>query len=268
MECCSPSLTHAWYLVCVGTPLAAAQLCGGGGPGCMAPEPLAEEGKAPGGLQGSKACGQQPVVPARRTHHPEAFCTPADAFEWFPASGPHPAPKPAGCCAPGRGLPAPDGAEPLLLGGQCRSISLPTSRPPPNLSVGHFSPRPPSAHLPALHPQPGTPPAPAQPAGWGRRGLVVDFSNAGSVTLSFFIFFLPDAMDASEPAGCRGAERRGGQRGGTAWGPPADACWLTCGSARVPWFCPQSSDARPPGGDRRGAGKAVPVPRSQTAAGI
>lgn len=116
-KCCSPSLTCAGCLACIGTALAVARLCWGG-PGCVAPaphpEPLAEEGKAPGGLQGSKACGQQPTVPAWRTQNPKAFCIPANAFEWEPASSPHPAPKPAGSWTSGRGFPVFDGAKPLL----------------------------------------------------------------------------------------------------------------------------------------------------------
>lgn len=83
-KCCSPSLICAWCLTCIRTTLAA--------PGFLAPaphlEPLAEDGKASGGLQGSKVCGQQPIVPAWRTHHPKVFCTPANAFEWEPASSP------------------------------------------------------------------------------------------------------------------------------------------------------------------------------------
>lgn len=163
-----------------------------GGLGCVAPaphlEPLAEEGKAPGGLQGSKACGQQPTVPAWRTQHAEAFRTPANAFEWEPASSPHPAPKPAGSWTSGRGLPIFDEAEPLLSGRQCQSI-LPTNSPLPTPpSAGRFRPCPPSTHLQGLHPQPGTLPLPTQPADQDGQSLVADSSKEARVTLSFFIF--------------------------------------------------------------------------------
>lgn len=70
---------------CSSAVLGGSGLCGSGSPHL---EPPAEDGKPSGGLQGSKVCGQQPTVPAWRTHHPKVFCTPANAFEWEPASSP------------------------------------------------------------------------------------------------------------------------------------------------------------------------------------